>query len=195
MHKRRSGCAKTMTAPPEHTGPKRLRFTAEDADAAHEEWGCNCGPGALAAILDITLAEVRPLMGDFERRGYTNPTLMFDALNKSGRRWKRLGSGSAFNWPGYGLARIQWHGPWTEPGVPARVAYRNTHWVGAQAGRNSMGVFDINAVNSGGWVDVNDWAGILVPWILKNCVPKANGRWTITHAIEVDSPDTLRVSE
>ena len=45
--------------------------------------------------------------------------------------------------------------------------------------------FDINAMNSGGWIEVNDWAGSLVPWLLSECEPKANGRWHLTHAIEV----------
>src|SRR5580700_11291869 len=48
------------------------RFTPADADRAYEEWGMNCGPSALAAVMGMTFDEVRPHMGDFERKHYTN---------------------------------------------------------------------------------------------------------------------------
>lgn len=56
------------------------RFTVVDADQAYATWGCNCGPGAVAGVLGLMLDEVRQHMGDFERKGYTNPTLMFKTL-------------------------------------------------------------------------------------------------------------------
>src|ERR1700753_3352718 len=59
-------------------------FSLVDLEAAHESWGCNCGPGAVAAICGLTLDAVRALFGpEFEAKGYTNPTLMVQAL----RRW------------------------------------------------------------------------------------------------------------
>jgi len=61
-----------------------VRFTLADADRAADLWGMNCGPGALAAVCGLTLDEVRPHMGDFESKGYTNPTLMFAALKSIG---------------------------------------------------------------------------------------------------------------
>src|SRR5689334_19662643 len=83
-----------------------IRITLEEAERAHAEWGCNCGPAALAAIMGISLDQVRPHMGDFERKGYTNPTLMFAALDSVGARWKN--NGQRCDWPIYGLCRIQW---------------------------------------------------------------------------------------
>ncbi len=165
------------------------RFTAADADLAHETWGANCGPGALAAILGMTLDEVRPHMGDFESKGYTNPTLMWEALKSAGvRRFSyRGGHLGRENWPRYGLARIQWEGPWTAPGVPIRARYRHTHWVGAATLWSGIGIFDINAIGNGsGWCSREDWERTLVPWILENCVPRADGNWHLTHVVEVD---------
>jgi hypothetical protein len=122
------------------------RFTIEDADRAHKEWGANCGPGALAAITGLTLDEVRPHMGDFERKGYTNPTLMNFALRRIGRPWRKIGA----TWPRYGLVRIQWEGPWMDPGVPMPARYRYTHWIGSALGRHdSRGIFDINCIRCG----------------------------------------------
>lgn len=168
------------------------RFTLADAQRAAETWGANCGPGALAAIMGMTLDEVRPHLGDFERKGYTNPTLMFYALESVGARFRirfLARNVEQLGWPVYGLARIQWEGPWTAPVVPIRVRYRQTHWVGVAHGNNrGVGIFDINCINNGsGWVALEDWRDIVVPAILE-LYPRANGKWHITHAIEVERP-------
>lgn len=166
---------------------KSPRFSAEDAIRANDEWGANCGPGALAAIMGLTLDEIRPHVGDFERKRYTNPTLMWASLQRVGAKFSyRGGHLGRENWPDYGLARIQWEGPWTKPGVPVAARYRHTHWVGARRGLSSVVIFDINCMNNGsGWVDVFDWAGFVVPWILYACEPKASGEWYITHSVEI----------
>ncbi|HEX4302855.1 MAG TPA: hypothetical protein VHZ78_08675 [Rhizomicrobium sp.] len=167
------------------TFPLQTLFTLEDAIRASDEWGANCGPGALAAIMHLTLEQVRPHMIGFEGKGYTNPTMMFDALRSIGRHWRR----TDVRWPRYGLARIQWEGPWTKPGVPLRARYRQTHWVGSARSNGETGIFDINAIGNGtGWCSEVIWANSLVPHILKECVPRADGRWHITHAIEVEVP-------
>jgi len=169
-----------------------LRFNLADMERASYDWGCNCGPSALAAVTGRTLDEIRPLMGDFEKKHYTNPTLMFDSLKRTGAAWWKIEG-----IPTHGLLRIQWEGPWTDPGVPIRARYRHTHWIGIQQhermgiqypGKISpgAGIFDCNAMNSGGWIAFRDWAGTLVPWLLKECVPRANGGWHITHRLQVD---------
>jgi hypothetical protein len=61
-----------------------VRFTEEDARRAHGAWGANCGPGAIAAVLRLTLDELRPHLLDFERKGYTNPSLMYAVLRGLG---------------------------------------------------------------------------------------------------------------
>lgn len=169
-----------------------VRFTAADAERAHDEWGANCGPGAIAAIAGLTLDEIRPHMGDFEAKRYTNPSLMLQVLRSLGLRWHLVRP--VRNWPDHGLARVQWEGPWTAPGVPERVAYRHTHWVGARWSERRQGyaIFDINCMASGGWVSVGDWVGLVVPWLLGECEPKANGRWHLTHVIEVRPPHEVR---
>lgn len=167
---------------------KPLRFTVDDAQRAYDAWGCNCGPSAIAAICGLTLDEVRPHLKGFDEKHYTNPTMMFDALKSIGIVWSRR---SDREWPAYGLARIQWEGPWTAPGVNPKWAYRQTHWVGATArtgmtGRTTAVVWDVNALGNGtGWCALEDWDQTLVPHILKECVPRASGGWHITHAIEV----------
>lgn len=160
------------------------RFDFADAERAHNEWGANCGPGAIAAICQLSLDELRPHMGDFEEKHYTNPALMWKVLRGLGVNFKVLESTA--RWPTYGLVRIQWEGPWTEPGVPIRARYRFTHWVGAcTAGPDDIGIFDINCINNGtGWVSLDDWAQIIVPYLLES-ISRANGKWTKTHVVEV----------
>ena len=178
------------------------RFTLADLEAANDAWGCNCGPGALAAICGLTLDEVRPHFGS-NWPGYTNPTAMFAALRsvgKLGARWTALRpgfSGAPLPWPGWGLCRIQWEGPWTKPGVPMRARYRYTHWVGA-ARRSpavsikpdrcggEVGIFDVNALaNGSGWCSLEDWSTHIAPELAKGHDRRATGGWHITHAIEV----------
>jgi hypothetical protein len=186
-----------------------LRFTLEQAISAGEDWGANCGPGALAAITGKTLDEIRPHMGDFEAKRYTNPTLMFQALKSLGVAWRcgrrcekdgrvSIKSDQATDWtpdglawPKYGLARIQWEGPWTAPGVRISKRYRHTHWVGSLFDGVEHWIFDINCMCAGGWVPFAEWSGQVVPWLLGECEPKADGRWHITHAISVEAPISL----
>ncbi len=176
--------------------PFAPKFNVQDAERASDEWGMNCGPGAISAILGMTLEEVRPFMGDFESKRYTNPALMLDTLHRlhvAGicRGWRKADP----TWPVYGLVRIQWEGPWTKPGVPMRARYRHTHWVGAASFGGEIGVFDINCINNGsGWIALDHWRTNLVPWLLQECVPRASGGWHITHAIEVDLPKAEMVA-
>jgi hypothetical protein len=173
-----------------------LKFTFEEANAAYETWGFNCGPAAVAAICGLSINELRPHLGDFETKHYTNPTLMRTILlNLVGRgvffTWHD-GNREQLSWPSYGLARVQWEGPWTEPGVPMAARYRHTHWVGVNGHNHSdIGIWDVNCLNNGtGWVSFRDWHTIIVPHIVKCCHPRASGKWHLSHSVEIK---TLRL--
>ncbi len=159
------------------------RINGAEADRAYDAWGCNCGPGAIAAILNMRLDAVRPLLGDFEAKRYTNPTLMWAILDRSGRQWRKIGQ----QWPRFGLARLQWEGPWTEPGVNPKAAYRMTHWVASWIHpERGHGIFDINMTANGtGWGSFADWQRDIVP-ALTASIPRANGKWHVTHGVEID---------
>lgn len=161
-----------------------LRFTEDDARRAFDDWGSNCGPGAIAAVVGMTLDELRPHLGDFERKGYTNPTLMFEILRRLNLR---VTVNKLPDWPSFGLVRIQWEGPWMNPGIPMAARYRHTHWVAGARRNGSIGVFDINCMNSGGWVPLEDWSSAVVPFLIRHHAKGASGGWHITHAIEVHS--------
>lgn len=169
-----------------------LKFGIDEVQQAHAAWRFNCGPAALCAILGMTPDELRPHLLDFEQRGYTSPTLMAGVLCGLKVPFRRLyecqhqvaGRPLSGEFPQSGLVRVQWGGPWTKPGVPIRVRYRHTHWVAMR--RNiSWHVFDINAIGVGGWLPSREWSKELVPWLIREAVPRADGSWWPTHCWDV----------
>lgn len=171
--------------------PRAARFDLEDVQEASDSWGFNCGPGALCAVLSMTPAEIRPHLLDFEDKGYTNPSLMAAILRGLSVPFRRTFESvvepapEAVRWPEFGLVRVQWAGPWTKSGVPIRARYRASHWVGCRSGPDGIELFDVNAMCVGGWLSLNEWSVGLVPWLLEQCVPKADGRWWPTHCWDV----------
>jgi hypothetical protein len=159
-----------------------LRFDAADVARAAEAWGCNCGPAALAAIAGKTLDEVRSHIPGFEEKHYTNPTMMKEALASLGLEWS---SGRQERFANYGLCRVQWSGPWLAERVPVKARYRKTHWIASRWAGWTFEVFDVNAISSGGWITEQGWKEVLVPWIVRQCVPGGDGRWHLTHVWEV----------
>jgi hypothetical protein len=172
---------------------KPVLFTEAEANAAADEWNFNCGPAALCAVLDMTPAQLRPHLIDFEQKGYTNPSLMFAVLNNLKIEFRKsyrsdLPPDTRLNpYPLFGLVRIQWGGPWTKPGVPMRVRYRQTHWVACRRGNSKpeIEIFAVNAMCRGGWLSFYEWSTKLIPWLIRECVPKGDGTWWPTHGIAI----------
>jgi len=140
-----------------------------DIEAATTEWDANCGPCALAAILDRSLAETRPLLNGFDKRGYMNITQVTDALRTAGVPFKsRLK-----NRPNYGLAFIQWGG---HDKKPAFVQYKFTHWI-AVAGET---VFEVNAPHLVTW---REWQNVMPAFARQ--AGWGDGTFFIRSAIEI----------
>jgi hypothetical protein len=164
-------------------------FTEEDSSKAYLEWGANCGPNALAFALQIPLEKVRGLIPDFEAKRYTSPTMMKKAIANAGRTFVsnpadianmfRISHGGTVN-----LTRIQWAGPWTQPGANPKWAYRQTHWIatwGENSGPCREWVFDVN----GGVMCFVVWKQAIVP-ILTAATSRADGGWFPTHVWQLD---------
>lgn len=174
---------------------ERVAFDSAEAERAGAAWNFNCGPAALCAVTGLTPEQVRPHLGEFESKGYTNPTLMWGALKSLGVSFKSIVTPKQdapaadlvgpWMWPRFGLARVQWCGPWIGLGIPAGARYRKTHWVACHSDLDGFRIFDVNAMQVGGWIPLNQWVNHLVPWILKECVPRADGKWWLTHSVEV----------
>lgn len=159
-----------------------LKFTLEDAQAASDAWGFNCGPAAIAAIVGMTPAELRPRLFDFEKKHYTNPKLMYKILNGLCVEYRTISN----LWPAWGLVRVQWMGPWTEADRPAEERSRHSHWIGSYIdAMDNVLVFDVNCLCVGGWVVLPEWRDQVVPWLLKQVEPTAYGTWYPTHIFEI----------
>lgn len=159
-------------------------FTEDEARSANAEWGCNCGPTALAFALQTTLDAARYAIPHFEVRGYTSPKMMRDALRELKRDFlavpaglSRAGKNNAtamermFAGP-MTLVRIQWTGPWIVDGKPQRWAARQTHWIATWAERGVKIVFDCN----GGIQGFGKWETEIVPLIVAQ-VNRSDGGW------------------
>lgn len=158
-----------------------IAFNVDDAQSAAAEWGFNCGPAAICAITGMTPSEVRPFLGDFESKRYTNPGLMFEILRGMGVSFKT----APLDWfPKWGLARVQWGGPWMQPAVPVRARYRHTHWVASRWLGDKTMIYDVNCTCVG-WVPSEEWTDQVVPWLLKQVEPQNDGTWSLTHCLEV----------
>lgn len=164
-------------------------WSVERANKMADDWGFNCGPAAICAVTGFTPEELRPHLGDFEHKHYTNPNLMRQILQSLDvqSKWTVDARGvKNLSWPEFGLVRVQWSGPWCAPGVPMRARYRHTHWVATDSCNGGLRrVFDINATCVGGWIPYQEWNEQLVPWLLNECQPKADGKWWPTHSVEV----------
>lgn len=166
-------------------------FSETEFQTAYETWGANCGPTALAAVLGKSLQEIRPHMGDFERMGYTTPNLMFDALRSIKAQWRTTHPSTIGKLPTRSLLRVQWGGPWMLPEVPIKARYRHTHWIAAKTNPNGyVIVYDVNAMSVGGWIPLELWVQDLAPWIIRECCPRGDGKWSVTHIIELMLPIT-----
>lgn len=166
-----------------------------EVEAANKAWGFNCGPGALCGITGLKPEELRRFLGDFEQKGYTNPTLMRDALTRMKLRfaWRTVRPESAEQnprdqLPTFGLARVQWGGPWCGGGVPRAARYRQTHWIAtARHPKRGIGILDVNnntGDNKIGWTPFADWERVVVPALIAT-YPRADGTWWLTHSVEV----------
>jgi hypothetical protein len=195
-----------ITVTPRRISPWQYPFTAEESNDAHDRWGCNCGPTALAGMLGLKPDDVLPHIPKFAERRYTNPSMMQAALRSLGVRYHDVddaedraaaatdhGNGKPeLRWPKYGLMRIQWEGPWLNPGVPVAASYWHTHWVGVICVERGnplfvrvpgRWLFDCNC----GWASPEQWLDAVVKPVTKE-IKRATGGWHPTHRWELELP-------
>lgn len=165
-------------------------FTEAEFNDACERWGCNCGPSALAFALQVGLDKARCAIPGFDVKRYTSPSMMKAAMMNLKKRFiehapQRYVSGRMNNveqmFPAQvSLVRIQWCGPWTEPGAAPKWAYRQTHWITTYKEMAMPRVFDCN----GGITTFTEWESVIAPFIMQH-VPRCNGQWFPTHIWEL----------
>lgn len=126
-----------------------LRFTAADSEAANKAWKATCGPHSIAAACALTLDQVRAALDGY--KGWMSPTQITATLRKLDRPFSLVANLKTKELC-EGISRIQWEGPWLNPGVPARVAYFHTHYVA-----HFHGMVLCTACLSAQWIPVDEW--------------------------------------
>ncbi len=146
-----------------------------DVHLAHRIFGANCGPATLAAVLSVQVCDVIALFDQFPDRPYTSRRKMEEILQVC-----RLGFSVQDDFPTFGLALVQFDGPWT--GVPGaeRWAGRFTHWIGVAGDA----VYDVNC---DGWVSRWEWETETVKGLIAG-YRRATG-WSVRKALEVALAD------
>ena len=163
-----------------------LRFGAPCYFKAMNEWGCNCGPGALAAMTISSLDQARLALsrcGDikgFDECGHTKETLMKVGLERLSFSIRENKSNV---WPKYGLVRVVWHGPWNDYGKGNFWPPHHSHWVGSVMTHEGLMIFDINAIVVGGFINMAFWEDVVIPDILKDI--DADGSWTMLESWDI----------
>jgi hypothetical protein len=157
-------------------------FTKSELDQAIKEWGCNCGPAALAFAAQTSLDRARRAIPGFNLKGFTNPSMMQTGLRTLGVPFERAPSLNPADlaFDGLSLVRVQFTGPWTKPGAPVRAAYQHTHWIATwmrQVGEQQLPfAFDVNS----GFTPFRNWHDETLPLLVKNH-PRRDGGWRPTH--------------
>lgn len=147
-----------------------LKWDMGDSLWELDQNGLMCGPRALGSALDLSLKEVRERAKVFGVRVYKwmNPTMIESFLRANGTRYV-LRKGMRIKELCRGINRMQFEGPWLDPGVPAAEAYKHTHWLTQKDGW----VFDSN-VSGHTWTAVDEW------WRI-NLRETEKRPWHITH--------------
>lgn len=150
-----------------------------DVGEQHDLWGANCGPTALAAILGISVAEVRPLIEQAQNgtfKGYMHAGHLLNTLKLAGKSVRRIDcSYRKICWPeDQGVCLLQFDGPWCLPNANPRARFRYTHSVAAAA--NGALVYDGNARV---WLRREDWEGKVLQSLIDD-VKRCTGWYTST---------------
>lgn len=163
-------------------------FTEAEANRAFDEWGCNCGPTALAFVARVGLDVVRSAIPGFDEKRYTSPTMMKAALGGLAVGFVTIGCAPRGDESPVSvllrlldrqisLIRVQWTGPWTQPGMNPRWAYNFTHWIAGWYDGASYRVFDCN----GGIRSLASWNTEIVPILTAAQNKRCDGGWYPTH--------------
>jgi len=162
----------------------------------------SCGPAALAALLEMPLAELHTCFPRHTaERTWTNLVQMQSAITTLKVKWDPTGwaeyedkrtVGHERAWPHLGLVLLQFHGTWDTMPVNHPAQLQRSHWVAVSPLKNSPPggepwVFDVNALEqhlNHGWLPKDCWeTRILKPLIA--CHKRANGSWWVRAGLEV----------
>ena len=151
-----------------------LQFDIHEYRAAHRSYGANCGYGAMAAILGITLGDVRRLAPEAEHVGGIHHHVMESAIRKAGRECRQVGA----NFPSHGVAVVKFGGA-ENPG----------HWVAVHGNKilDSYSMAERKGwFGRANWCDASKWGREIAPKVAKY-FPGTDGTWWVDYGLEVET--------
>lgn len=162
------------------SNPPLLNFTPWDLEQAHEDWGCNCGPAALAACLGMTLDDVWCHLGRFCQLHYMNRDMMFQAVRQHGFRATVdlvADQDGVDRYPTHGLCLVQFGGPWVDDPKLAKWGTTQTHWIASKIDAGVNWIFDVNYAR---WVEWQTWHEELIPRLVRRDKYRDGTYWLST---------------
>jgi hypothetical protein len=155
---------------PSFLPPMGLR-SPTDVELANHLFDANCGPASLAAILSIQICDLMALFDQFPESPYTSRQKMEDILKEA-----RVLFLTTSDLPAFGLALIQFEGPWSSSPSTARWAGRYSHWIGVSGDQ----FYEINCDR---WTDRREWETNVATALVAS-YPSATG-WRVKLGLEV----------
>ncbi len=165
-------------------------------DEQWQEWGANCGPSAIAALVGREVKDVRAVVerlanGDKNKRcgrsgwwlGHMHAGHLSDTLCELGLEPRRTnfkpGEG---RWPKKGLAMIQTEGPWCHPPSKSTARFRYTHTIAVVDAGPAIGITVYDG-NVEAWVKEKWWAEKVMKGLVEG-EKRATG-WHVMMTLEV----------
>lgn len=135
-------------------------FIPERIKAAHDEWKCNCGPAAFAAITRTQIEDTRQFFPDFPEQPWTNFNDMENALLRRKKTISMIGP----RWPVHGVTHMWW-------AIPGKgYSMRQSHWVACVTFKGVPIIYDVNdgfaGERWGGWEPLWRWEDHVLPLLL-----------------------------
>jgi hypothetical protein len=178
-------------------GVSSLLYEPSDVDEQWKEWGANCGPSAIAALVGREVKDVRAAVehaagGEKSKKkgrsgrwlGYMHAGHLISVLQAFGLDPKRTNfAPKQGRWPRKGLAMIQTEGPWCHPPAKPTARFRYTHTVAVIDAGPPLGVLVYDG-NAEGWAKEEWWAEHVMKKLVK--LEKGATGWHITTTLEIN---------
>lgn len=148
----------------------RPAFIPWDLDIAGINFGANCGPISFAVTTEREVCRIMRFFPHFKYSRSTNLTQMLRAYREADYQTKI----NKCQLPEFGVALIQWTGPWTAKHFFSRWSLVYTHWIAVNHGW----IFDHTA---GEWQEFPQWESEVVPDFISQ-IPRATG-WAVKYGV------------
>ena len=152
-------------------------FVPWDIEMARINFGANCGPVSFAVATHQEVCPVMQHFRHFEHHRWTNLTQMRRAFRSVGLQTVLLRR----RLPDYGVALIQWLGPWTLRDFYSPWSLIYTHWIAVNHGE----VYDHTV---GSWHPLSYWESEIAPSILKT--KRLSTGWTVKYGLQAPHPQS-----